>query len=1013
MQNEKIHLERIKRFLQRQKDALYTKLQPLCVEYIHDPNPIPWQAIQNAKWQKIECGEIWSAVWGSAWFKVFGRLSEEHPASMQGLWFDCEGEACVMDGGKPWMGLTPKVDWYHNAAKHYVPLANLADAEGDFEIYIEAAANDLFGAGKEEYRLAVCSLSLFDEEDYQFTLDLELLNDLAVALPTGSVRRAKIIYGLNEICNLWGSDKPEAFRTAKDLLAKPAQASALKAFSVGHAHLDLAWLWPIRESRRKGGRTFANALRLLEHYPEYIFGASQAQLYQWIKEDYPALYEEVKAAVKEGRWEIQGANWVEFDTNLSSGESIIRQFSYGRSFFDQEFGIIPNCLWLPDCFGFSGNLPQFMKGCKVDYFITQKLSWNESNVFDKHLFIWQGIDGSEVRAHQLPTNDYNFSNNPSAFLATEGRFTQAELAESFLNLYGIGDGGGGPTRNHIEYGLRQQNLEGSPKFVFSKAVDFFAEYGSIPENKLPKCYTELYLEFHRGTYTTQAKMKKDNLQSERLLHAAEWIAVLRAMADDKMEYPALLHPIWKDTLLLQFHDILPGSSITQVYSDARELSSKNHAALKTYIQESLIPELSELTYSIFNPAPTAVQNWLSFPIACRDYVAVMEDSEIAYMLQEEQTMKVLVHLEPYSQGILSFFPKLAPLLIEREELIPDEDGYLLEGTDLRVKVSFKGSLLSIEAYGIEFLESESNLIQLWEDEPNNWGAWDINHYYRETTPQEASETKVIEAFILGDYSRIVHQLKIGKSTIKQTIELLPGANHLTIHHEVDWQEHHKMLRVAFSSNVFTQRVDCGIQMGKITGSARPQNAWEAARFDFPAQGFVAQSEAGRTCAILAASKYGYSAHENRLELALLRSPADVDPQADIGQQSYSYGFFCDTCDITEAYLAEVSQSLEAELILTEGESPLEPLDLHFEHDTLVLNTIKPAEQGQAIILRLYEPLGRHCVESLFTMLPIQKIYKCNMLEEPEQELFMDEDFPVQPFEIITLRLELKNDTLSS
>ena len=1013
MQNEKIHLERIKRFLQRQKDALYTQLQPLCTEYIHDLKPIPWEALQSAKWQKIKCGEIWSEVWGSAWFKVCGQLSKEHPASRQGLCFDCEGEACVMQSGKPWMGLTPKVDWYHNAAKHYVPLADLADSEGCFELFIEAAANDLFGAGKEEYRLAVCSLSLFDEENYQFTLDLELLNDLAVALPAGSVRRAKIIYGLNEICNIWGSDSSEARKIAKELLAKPAQASALKAYSVGHAHLDLAWLWPIRESRRKGGRTFANALRLLERYPDYIFGASQAQLYQWIKEDYPALYAEVQAAVKQGRWEIQGASWVEFDTNLPCGESIIRQFSYGRSFFDQEFGIIPNCLWLPDCFGFSGNLPQLMKGCKVDYFITQKLSWNESNVFDKHLFIWQGIDGSEVRAHQLPTNDYNFSNNPSAFIATEGRFAQAELAESFLNLYGIGDGGGGPTRNHIEYGLRQKDLEGSPNFVFSTAADFFAEYGQIPEDKLPKCYTELYLEFHRGTYTTQARMKKDNLQSERLLHAAEWIAVLRALAGGSFTYPALLHPIWQDTLLLQFHDILPGSSITQVYSDAHELSGKNHSALKAYIQESLIPELSELTYSIFNPAPTAVQSWLSFPIAYKDYAAILDHGEIAHVIQEEQEIKVLVRLEPYSKGSFSFYTQLEPMLIEREEIVPEQDGYLLQGSDLKVKVSPRGSLLSIENNGIEFLESESNLIQLWEDEPNNWGAWDINHYYRETRPLEASETKVIEAFSIGDYSRIVHELKIGKSTLKQTIELLPGAKHLSIHHEVDWQEQHQMLRVAFCSKVFSQKVDCGIQMGLLSRSARPQNAWEAARFDFPAQGFVAQSEAGRTCAILAASKYGYSALENRLELALLRSPADVDPQADLGQQSYSYGFFCDTCDITEAHLAEVSQSLEAELILTEGKSPLKPLDLHFRHDTLVLNTIKPAEQGRAIILRLYEPLGRHCVESLFTMLPIQKIYKCNLLEEPEQEIFMDEDFPVHPFEIITLRLELKDDTLSS
>ncbi len=1009
MHNEKIHLERIKRFVARQKEAVYTILEPLKVQYIKADEPIPYSALGSAVWQDITLGDAWNKVWGSAWFKVSGKLSDAYAKDEQGLFFDCEGEACVMIDGTPYQGLTPKVDWYHNAAKHYVPLSGFADEQGCFELCIEAAANDLFGAGKDIYHLSHCSLCIFDAKQYRFAIDVELLLDLATSLPEKTVRRAKIIYGLNEICNVFATQAERAKEIAKELLAKPANASALKAYSVGHAHLDLAWLWHIGESRRKGGRTFANALRLLEQYPGYVFGASQAQLYQWIKDDYPQLYTQVQEAVKRGRWEVQGASWVEFDTNLTGGESIIRQFRYGRAYFAEEFGITPHCLWLPDCFGFSGNLPQLMQGCGVDYFVTQKLSWNESNTFDKHLFIWQGIDGSEVRAHQLPTNDYNFSNNPSAFLATETRFTQAEVADAYLNLYGIGDGGGGPTKNHIEYGLRQQDLEGSSKFLFAKAEDFFAEYAKIPAEKLPKCYTELYLEFHRGTYTTQAVMKNDNCISEKLLAAAEWISALANLHHGRQQYPAELHPIWKDTLLLQFHDILPGSSITRVYKESHELSSSNHAKLREFTAGLLTTDNQEDSYSIFNPCSAELYTWLGFPLQHRGRAAFLSGAEVSYIMESEQEIRLLLHLKPFSKSELVFDAKLSPIMHDIQELSRDGECYVLSGSRLCVNISARGSITSIIRDGHEFLSGESNLIQLWEDEPNNWGAWDINHFYRETTPQQCESAELLEAYSLGDYHCIVQAFSLGNSRIKQTIELMPGACHVLVHHEVDWQERHKMLRVAFNSTIFSQQVECGVQMGNISRSSRPKNAWDAARFDFPAQGYVAACEANRCCAILSAAKYGFSAIENRLELALLRSPADVDPLADIGAQSYSYGFFCDNVAFADAHLAELAQGIEAQPIYCTGISPLSPMDIQLGFDNLVLGWVKPADRGNAIILRYYEAVGRHCQELLLTSIPVKAIHKCNLLEEPQQELYNMQQISIKPFEILTLRLEFGDD----
>lgn len=1004
MQNEKIHLERIKRFIAARKEQVYTKLNTLPTQYIKADEPIPYAAVKDADWQAIEIGEIWNKVWGSAWFKVRGKINAEHPIDMQGLYFDSDGEGCVMVNGKPYMGLTPKVDWYHNAAKHYIPLMPFVDEEGNFELLIEAAANDLFGAAKEEYGLRECYLCLYDEDIYQFALDMELLNDLAINLPGKPARRAKIIYGLNEICNIYAHDPDGAKAIAKDLLEKPAHASAMEVYSVGHAHLDLAWLWPVRESRRKGGRSFANALRMLERYPEYIFGASQAQLYQWIKEDYPALYDEVKEAVKGGRWEVQGATWTEFDTNLPSGESLIRQFAYGHRFFMREFGFVPKYLWLPDCFGFSGNLPQIIKGCGVDYFITQKLSWNETNVFDKHLFIWQGIDGSEVRAHQLPTNDYNSSNNPASFIIAEGRYEQAEIADAFLNLYGIGDGGGGPTRNHIEYGLRQQNLEGACKFRFRKAQDFFDYYAAIPEDKLPKAYTELYLEFHRGTYTTQGKMKKDNFESERLLAAAEWFATLNGIHKGKLEYPEELHEIWQDTLLLQFHDILPGSSITKVYEDSREMSQKNHDKLAEIIDELFICEEEESVWAVANPAPTAVSAWIKLPAKYKGQSAMLDGRKQDIVIEKDEHLEYLVQMPAFSVGTLRFDSVSDAVMAKREDLESVDGTISIDTGDMQLRISSRGTMLSLVRDGKEFIKSESNLIQLWEDEPNNWGAWDINHYYRQTTPETAREVKLIEAFRVGGYYRICHEIKIGASTILQTIEKVPGESQVRVHHDVDWQEHHKMLRVAFESKVMSQNVECGIQMGKITRSARPQNIWEQARFDFPAQGFIAQTEPGKTVGILSAAKYGFSALESRMDLALLRSPADVDPTADIGKHSYSYGFICENKNIDEVPLHAMAESLNRELLAKPGAPVIAQINEIADLCGTMISVIKPAEEKDALILRLYEPRGKEAFPSITNA---SKVYRCNMLEEPIEELQTNTSIAVKPYEILTLMLEIK------
>ncbi len=1004
MQNEKILITRIKRLLERQNALLYQDKSLLEAEY----------ALPGEAFRPVQIGEAWGQPWQTAQFRVAGTVPASLSGKNYGLFFDCDGEACVMEGGTPLQGLTPKVDWYHKAAKHYVPLEAKVRPGAAFQLDIAASANDLFGGGKAEFRLRECHLCTFDEELFQRRMDIGLLLDLVESLPPGTVRRQRILHGLNRVCGLWQSNAEQARTILAELLSHPAHSSALTAFSVGHAHLDLAWLWPLRESHRKGGRTFANALRLLEQYPDYVFGASQAQLYLWIKEDYPELYKQVQERVQQGRWEIQGASWVEFDTNLISAESIIRQFMYGKRFFRQEFGAEPLLLWLPDCFGFSGNLPQLMQGCGVPWFMTQKLSWNESNAFPHHLFNWEGIDGSRVLAHQLPTNDYNFSNDPSAFLQTEQRYAQSGICDAFLNLFGIGDGGGGPTRNHIEYGLRMQDLEGVSKFKFATGAQFFEHVSRLDKALLPTAYGELYLEFHRGTYTTQARMKQDNRSSEKLLGAAEYLAVLAGKP-----YPEALRQIWQDTLLLQFHDIIPGSSITMVYADAQAISAANHALLRDYLTATATElaqdgqSCQDPAYLVLNPSNQEITAWHAFPKELRGLVPLNEYSTQMNSLETETALLAKLKVPAWGSLLLRFSDDS---YLPPSQLLPAS--LTLENPYLKVELTETGGIRSLwdKELRREVLAAESNLLLLWEDEPNNWGAWDINHFYRDTEPQRASSATLNQDLSInleGGFSRLVHDIRIGSSTLRQTIELRCDERMLRVSHEIDWQERHKMLRTHWFPAVYGGVATYGIQGGVIKRSSKPKNAWEEAQFEVPAQRFADLSQPDYGCALLCDVKFGYRIVDSQLELNLLRSPADVDPSADIHAHAYSYAFYPHPGDYEHSDVFNAAERIAHDLVIVPVKSlpreRSEPL-FRLDSDHVNLDAVKPAESGNGIVLRFHEYKGQSGTARLHCARNYVSCRETNMLEEPldADPIRIEEYFPLclefRPFEIKTIIL---------
>ena len=561
----------------RIKAAVYTPLAALAASAWVTPEPVPFARRRDGRELRLLPGDQWSeAVFDCAWFRFTGTV----PAAAKGqdvvLLIDVNGEGCVVDeAGRPRLGLTnvnSTFDREHGEpGKRVVPFRAPAEGGEIVEIWVEAGANDLFGVRQDNGQLKEALVALRNPNLHVLQYDFEVLHELLRLLPATSARAVSLRQALVRAAGLLRdiTDAKAAVARAilAPLLAARGSDRSLTISAVGHAHMDLAWLWPIRETIRKCGRTFATTLDLMERYPDYVFGASQPQQYDWVKEHYPDLYARIKRRVAEGRWEVQGAMWVEPDTNLPGGEALIRQILYGKRFFREEFGKDPDCLWVPDVFGYSGALPQILAKSGVPYFMTQKLSWSLVTRHPYHTFWWEGIDGSKVLAHMPPEATYDSAADPRSVLAAAQNFLEKGVSDRCLMLFGIGDGGGGPGEEHLERLAREADLAGLCPVVQEPARAFF-HHIAADGARLPTWSGELYLERHQGTYTTQGRIKRFNRKLELALRELELMAAMAAIFAG-MPYPrARLERIWKEVLLYQFHDILPGSSITRVYDEA-------------------------------------------------------------------------------------------------------------------------------------------------------------------------------------------------------------------------------------------------------------------------------------------------------------------------------------------------------------------------------------------------------------------------------------------------------------
>jgi alpha-mannosidase len=1009
-----IYKRRIRQYINRVHEKRYGESAPLAAEYTYDATgPIPFAEIDERKWQSIELGTQWGQLWASAWFRLSGEVPDCFAGHDVVALVNVGSEAAVMVDGTPVQGLTNanRTPGFSSGKRRIMLFAPAKGGE-PVDLLIEAAANGLFGYhSKKEFIFDQAELAVLYPDIWQLGLDLEFLYDLADSLPEDSVRARRIWRGLNEAANAWSRDDwvNVTGDITKELLAPPAAPSTTTAWSIGHGHLDLGWLWPVWESRRKAGRTIATQLRLAEEYPDYVFGASQPQQYQWIKEDYPELYKRVRAAHSRGQWEPQGGMWVEPDMNITSGESLVRQLLYGKRFFRDEFGFDVKNLWLPDVFGYSAALPQILKLAGVDFFVTQKISWNESNVFPHHTFMWEGIDGTRILSHFLPANTYNADNRPNTMIGAERRFAQADISGDWLNLFGIGDGGGGPSRFHVEFARRGADTEGSPRMKLAPAHEFLDTIAKIPERELPLWRGELYLELHRGTYTTQARMKRYNRLLELRLRDAELLSVISGICQRERFAQA-----WRDTLLNQFHDILPGSSIKLVYDEAYRQSEQHLGAIEGLTRTSLERIHGDQSG---DPSAFVVQNteaWdrhelVLIPWKGANIPVITNALDLALVAQPtDGGMLVPVTVPPMGHTTLRVHaPEHEAAGVEQElhsgsvsSETPEDGRWSREmiipvsATDDRMEnglitltLAEDGTITSIydREFNREVLCGSANRLRMWEDLPYSWDAWDISHYYRETTPQEAKlvERTLVESGPLR--AAIAQRLSIGNSTIEQLIVLEAESKLVRIENIVEWNESHQHLRVQAEPALQALKATYEIQFGVVSRPTHGNTSWDAAQFEVAGQRFADLSQADYGLGIVNDCKYGHYIRDGILDLTLLRSPKDPDPEADLGLHEFTYGYYPHALGWEASDLLERAHDLNAPLLVHPvNRAPEVPEASEFavKGGVVKLDTVKHAENRGDVIVRFYETRGTNHDVVFQSRRAIKEMQEVTLLEEP-------------------------------
>lgn len=1005
------------------KRITYKRIVELDCSYIKDVEPIAYDNIlkRQTEFKTIKKGETWGKAYDCAIFHIWGKIPENYKDKNLFIVFDFEGEAFYLDENfNPYFSVNSRLsimDYFQFSWNLRIrKLTEIEKEKGFIDCYLDASFNGKIIQPFGKARFFSAYISQCNEQLREYYFDYLHFSYLYCSLENEKLRR-KLLDILNESYYLLKKSNFSNILEARQLLSQAYHLSNNKPTyeisAIGQAHLDMAWLWPLRETKRKSVRTYINTINLIENYPFYIFGTSQPQQLEWIKQLYPKIYDKIKTYILKGNIELQGGMWVEADCNLPSGESLVRQILFGKKYFKQEFGINVKTCWLVDAFGFPASLPQILKKSGLDYFCTIKLFWNNFNKFPHTTFLWEGIDGSKVLAHMPPEGTYTSEATAISIKQSETQFKEKNIINSFLLVFGNGDGGGGPQTSHLELLKRYKNTQYTPELTFEKAIDFFTKIEKF-KDKLPIYKGELYLEKHQGTLTTQAKNKLFNRKIEIKLHNLEVLATLAYI--NGYNYPStFFEEIYKEVLLYQFHDILPGSSVKRVYDETTnrynllfEKCEKLQDVLVDFLSSNFMNAQNNNIQKSDTPKNEIEKNIAS----CNKNIDINSNnnekityginltgfSRKEYIKQKENWF--YVNLEPYSASILEKYDiseNSTPNLFYGDDFIENDllllkfakDGSICFLLDKKNKKQICGKFL--------------NRLILYKDKWLFYNAWDIDFNYRKKPKKVLKEISHI-CFIDGPKVIRRNIYKYKKTKIVMDTILTENSNLIEFSLDIEFYEKFKMLRTEFNPCFFSEEVTCEIQFGVIKRSTLDNDPISKAQFEICAHKFVDVSNENYGLALLNDSKYGHRVKNGIISLNLLRSPIYPDKTADRGKHHIRYALYPHINNFENSDVTQTAILFNNEPILVSKRLSFESI-IKSDTPNIVIDTIKKAENSNGVIVRLYESIGKTCKAKIKTSFNYNNTYEVDLLENIIKPIKIDElDF--SPFEIKTLLFEL-------
>ncbi len=1006
-------------------------------------------------WQTFERADGWGGFDAHAWFRFHVTVPEQMegkpvflllgtaPLEWSG-WDATNPQFVVLVDGVVRQG----VDTNHQE----VLLTEKAVAGTIWQVDLHAYGGRVMAKG-ESLRLSV-DFACMDRDIEQLYYDLWVPVEALPLMSEEAPSRHAVLNVLNEAVNLldWRDAPGDSFHQSvreairylkKSLYDDLCGYDEVQATCVGHTHIDVAWHWTVAQTREKVVRSFSTVLALMEQYPEYKFMSSQPQLYEFLQEDHPELLERIKERVSEGRWEAEGGMWLEADCNVTSGESLVRQLLYGKAFFQDTFGVDNRILWLPDVFGYSAALPQILKKSGIDWFMTTKIAWNQFNKLPYDTFNWRGVDGTEVLTYFITTTDrpdknfttYNGDTNPASVKGTWSRYQQKEINQDVMISFGHGDGGGGPTRGMLESARRlSKGLPGIPKTQMGTAGEFFDRLEKKVKDhpRLPTWVGELYLEYHRGTYTSMARNKRYNRKNEILWGEVELLHVLAGLTGTSWP-KARLDAAWKKLLLNQFHDILPGTSIWDVY----EVCQEEYEQLLSDGQEMAAHAMGCLAEKAAGNSPALmVVNTLSFERS--DLVETTVPDNIRHpavltgggwqegqRVQTPEGERVLFHVpEVPPMGFKTFALGEKPVVTDIFESESQNAQWivspgLLENRFFTIRLDDAGHFISLydKTCSREVLKNgeKGNVIQAFEDRPMNYDNWDIDMYYTEKSwvVDSLQNVTVTENGPVRGTLRL--ERKFCKSLITQDIHIYRDIPRVDFETHVDWQQSQILLKVAFPVEINTDKATYEIQFGHVERPTHWNTSWDWARFEVCAHRWADLSETGYGVSLLNDCKYGHDIKDGVMRLTLIKSGIEPNPVTDRGEHRFTYSLYPHQGSWREAGTLPMAARLNVSLrsMVLEPKMQYDPgvgehSLVHSDKVHVVVETVKQAEDGQGIIVRLYESENRRGTVRLSFGRPLKQVHACNLMEQNEGVVSFAEhtvDLVVRPLDIQTLRVQ--------